>query len=116
VIVDAIFGTGLDREVRGRARDVIEWINAADRPVLAVDVPSGMDCDTGEPLGVAVRASTTVSFVGYKPGFNQLAAQPLVGEVVIGDIGSPRELTEKYGTPLPAGPPDPHRRGAGRKG
>ncbi|MDY7109785.1 MAG: NAD(P)H-hydrate epimerase [Planctomycetota bacterium] len=110
LVVDAIFGTGLDREVGGRARQVIEWINAANRPVLAVDVPSGLDCDTGRPLGVAVRAAVTVSFVGHKPAFNTLEAQPFVGEVVIGEIGVPRELIERLGTPADLAPPDPHRR------
>jgi NAD(P)H-hydrate epimerase len=110
LIVDAIFGTGLDREVKGRAREVIGWINEAGRPVLAVDVPSGLDCDTGRPLGVAVRAAVTVSFVGYKPAFNALQAQPFIGRVVIGEIGVPRELIERLGTPADLAPPDPHRR------
>jgi NAD(P)H-hydrate epimerase len=110
LIVDAIFGTGLDRPVEGRAREVIEWINTANRPVLAVDVPSGLDCDTGRPLGVAVRAAVTVSFVGYKPAFSVLEAQPFIGEVVIGEIGVPRELVERFGTLADLAPPDPHRR------
>ncbi len=111
LIVDAIFGTGLDREVSGRAAEVIEWINASGRPVLAVDVPSGLDCDTGRPLGVCVKASVTVSFVGYKPAFNELCAQPLVGEVIVGDIGAPRELVSRFGQLMAPGPADPHRRG-----
>lgn len=117
LIVDAIFGTGLDRPVKGRAAEVIEWINASGRPVLAVDVPSGLDCDTGKPLGVAVRAAVTVSFVGHKPAFSTLDAQPLIGELVIGEIGVPRQLIERLGSPVEAAPPDPHRRsnpGAGR--
>lgn len=99
LIVDAIFGTGLDREVRGVAVGMIEWINAASALVLAVDVPSGLDCDTGKPFGAAVRATRTVSFVGMKPGFDQAHAQPYLGEIVIGDIGAPRELTERFGRP-----------------
>jgi hydroxyethylthiazole kinase-like uncharacterized protein yjeF len=110
LIVDAIFGTGLDRPVKGRAGEVIGWINAAHRPVLAVDVPSGLDCDTGKPLGVAVRATVTVSFVGHKPAFSVLEAQPFIGEVVIGEVGVPRELIERLGTPADLAPPDPHRR------
>ncbi|MEE8154636.1 MAG: NAD(P)H-hydrate epimerase, partial [Phycisphaerales bacterium] len=68
LIVDAIFGTGLDRPVSGPAAQAIEWINGASAPVLAVDVPSGLDCDTGEPLGTTVRADCTVTFVAKKPG------------------------------------------------
>jgi len=112
LIVDAIFGTGLDRPVQGRAAEVIEWINHTGRPVLAVDVPSGLDCDTGRPLGVAVKATKTVSFVGYKPAFNELDAQPLIGEVVIGEIGVPRELIERLGRAMSGDPPHPHRRSA----
>ncbi len=111
LIVDAIFGTGLTREITGKAEEVIEWINATSRPVLAVDVPSGLDCDTGETLGACVKATCTVSFVGYKPGFTKLAAQPLVGEVVIGDIGAPRELTERFGRPMEESRPAHRRKG-----
>jgi len=97
LIVDAIFGTGLDRAVSGPAAAAIEWINAARRPVLAVDVPSGMDCDTGKPLGACVRATLTVTFVGVKSGFLAPEAQELLGEVAIVDIGAPRELSERFG-------------------
>ncbi|MHC5023863.1 MAG: NAD(P)H-hydrate epimerase [Planctomycetota bacterium] len=107
LVVDAIFGTGLDRPVHGAAAEVIEWINRAARPVLAVDVPSGLDCDTGRPLGVTVRATRTVTFVGLKPGFLELEAQPFVGEVHVAGIGAPRELLERFGRPLPPVPPAP---------
>jgi NAD(P)H-hydrate epimerase len=110
LIVDAIFGTGLDRAVTGESARVIEWINGSGRPVLAVDVPSGLDCDTGRPLGACVRATRTVTFVGAKPGFMELDAQPYVGEVVIGDIGAPKELAERLGVPVPDQPPGGHRR------
>jgi NAD(P)H-hydrate epimerase len=109
MIVDAIFGTGLARTVKGRAADVIEWINTQEKPVLAVDVPSGLDCDTGRPLGVAVKAALTVSFVGYKPGFYELPAQKHIGEIVIGDIGVPRELVVRFGRIADDAPPSSHR-------
>ncbi len=67
LVVDAIFGTGLDRPVTGAAATVIETINGAGRPVLAVDVPSGLDCDTGQPMGSTIRAARTVTFVARKP-------------------------------------------------
>jgi NAD(P)H-hydrate epimerase len=110
LVVDAIFGTGLDREVAGVAAQVIRWINRGAGPVLAVDTPSGLDCDTGKPLGATVRADTTVTFVGPKPGFSELDAQPFVGDVVVADIGVPIEVVRRYGRPVPQGPPDPHPR------
>src|SRR5690606_38677920 len=66
LVVDAIFGTGLDRPVTGPAADAITCINALRRPVLAVDIPSGMDADTGAALGCAVVAACTVTLVGPK--------------------------------------------------
>lgn len=104
LLVDAIFGTGLDRDVSGRAREVIEWINERRVPVLSVDVPSGLDCDTGRTHGVCVRASMTVTFAGLKPAFQQLDIQKLIGEVRVADIGVPRELIEHYGQRLPSPP------------
>lgn len=97
LIVDAIFGTGLDRQVSGAAAELIRWINNSERSVLAVDVPSGLDCDSGLPLGACVRASATVTFVGMKSGFLELAAQKWLGEISVADIGVPRELVERLG-------------------
>lgn len=109
LIVDAIFGTGLDRDVEGEPRTAIEWINERGRPVLAVDVPSGLDCETGRALGVAVKAARTVTFVGWKPGFRELDAQRSLGEIEVADIGCPRELIEQHGTPLRQTPDEPTR-------
>lgn len=100
LIVDAIFGTGLDRPVRGPAAEAIEWINGVSRPVLAVDVPSGLDCDTGEPLGMTVRVDCTVTFVAKKPGLITVAAKEYVGKVVVADIGAPIELVQRFGRPI----------------
>jgi NAD(P)H-hydrate epimerase len=92
LIVDALFGTGLSRAVEGVAAAVIEAVNRAGRPVLAVDIPSGLDCDTGVPLGggTAIRATETVSFCGMKKGF--AGARAFTGKVSVGDIGVPRAL------------------------
>ncbi len=100
VIVDALFGTGLTRDVREPEASLVRWINARRAPgtrVLAVDLPSGLDCDTGRPLGVAVKADVTVTLCGLKKGFLELGAQEYVGEVVVADIGVPRELVESLG-------------------
>ena len=97
LVVDAIFGTGLDRPVTGAAATVIESINDSGRPVLAVDVPSGLDCDTGQPLGSTVRAARTVTFVARKPAMNVESAGAYTGEVVVADIGAPVELLERFG-------------------
>lgn len=89
VVVDALFGTGLDREVEGFRRDVLLAIDAAGHPVVAVDLPSGLDADTGEILGAAVRAEKTVTFVAPKVGFALGAAPTLIGEIVVASIGFP---------------------------
>ncbi len=95
VIVDAVFGTGLARPPAGRERGVIGEINSFDRrwfPVVAVDIPSGLDADTGLPLGVAVEASVTVTMGLPKVGFQNPAARRYLGELVVADIGFPPEL------------------------
>jgi len=68
VIVDGIFGTGLEREVAGRWRDALDAVNRHPAPVLALDIPSGLHSDTGEVLGIAVRADASISFIALKQG------------------------------------------------
>jgi NAD(P)H-hydrate epimerase len=93
-VVDALFGTGLRGEVAPAYARLIEAINAAGVRVLAVDIPSGLDCDTGRPLGAAIRAAATVTFVALKKGFTQPEAGPYVGKVVVASIGiSPRAVS-----------------------
>jgi len=91
VLVDAIFGTGLVREVTGQPAEIIHAINAAQRPVVAVDVPSGLHADTGALLGAAVRADVTVTFIGRKLGFYTGHGQDTVGHLVFDDLGVPRD-------------------------
>jgi NAD(P)H-hydrate epimerase len=86
-IVDALFGTGLSGPVRTPMDRVIELINASGKRVLAVDIPSGLDCDTGEPLGATIRAEHTVTFVAAKLGFRNPASQQFTGHVHVVDIG-----------------------------
>ncbi len=89
LLIDGLLGTGLTSEVRGPARDVIGWINTQPAPVLAVDIPSGLECDTGKPLGLSARADVTVTFVGMKVGFTQPGASKFTGKVIVADIGVP---------------------------
>jgi len=89
-IVDGLFGTGLTGPVRPPFERVIAAINASKARVLAADIPSGLDCDTGQPLGPTVRADHTVTFVARKKGFANPAAKEWTGEVHVADIGAPR--------------------------
>jgi hydroxyethylthiazole kinase-like uncharacterized protein yjeF len=103
VVIDAVFGTGLTRPVEGLGAEIIAAINELGRRgahVLSVDIPSGLDADTGAALGAVVRASTTVTFVGLKPGLLAFDAQGFVGDVVVADIGAPHALLEELGTPI----------------
>ncbi len=92
LVIDAIFGTGLARRPREPFGEVVEAVAALRRPVLAVDLPSGLDCDTGQPLGACVRADHTVTFVARKAGFANVRSREFTGEVTVVDIGCPREL------------------------
>jgi NAD(P)H-hydrate epimerase len=91
-VVDALFGTGLTGAVRAPFDRVIVGINASAARVLAVDIPSGLDCDTGRPLGATVRAQHTVTFVAPKKGFANPEAREWIGQVHVADIGAPRAV------------------------
>ncbi len=95
LLVDALLGTGMHGEVREPFRSAIAAVNKCDCPVLAVDVPSGLDCDTGRPLGEAVRADRTVTFVLNKAGFTRPGARDYTGEVEVAEISIPRAAIEK---------------------
>ena len=94
LIVDALLGTGLTGDVREPYLSLIRLINAADKPVLAIDIPSGLDCDTGRILRAAVRATRTATFVLPKIGFTLAEGPAHVGQVTVVDIGVPKELVE----------------------
>jgi ADP-dependent NAD(P)H-hydrate dehydratase / NAD(P)H-hydrate epimerase len=89
VYVDALFGTGLSRAVDGMAEKLIGRVNAFQRPVLALDVPSGLNADTGGVLGVAVRAQATITFVAHKRGLFTGAAPAYCGEVILDRLDLP---------------------------
>jgi len=119
ILVDALLGTGFSGAVREPLAGIIQRINETKparsasegfgrmsrqsgrgvnvpRPlVVAVDVPSGLDCDTGQVGGIAVQADRTITFLAQKPGFTTAAARPYVGKVTVVDIGAPLDLVLK---------------------
>lgn len=92
VVVDALLGTGLDRDVEGRMRVIIERINGATACRVALDIPSGLDSNTGAVLGVAVRAHVTVTFGHLKLGLFSSTGAEHCGTVHLADIGVPSAL------------------------
>jgi NAD(P)H-hydrate epimerase len=102
-IVDALYGTGFKGSIRAPMDEVVNRINASGRPVLAIDIPSGLDCDSGIASGPAVRARHTITFVASKVGFQNPAAAPYLGQLHITGIGAPRALLERFGVFSPPG-------------
>jgi NAD(P)H-hydrate epimerase len=97
-IVDALLGTGTQGTLREPYISAVAAINDAHRKVFAVDLPSGLDCDTGLPLGCCVRADHTATFVARKPGFDAPGASQWTGRVHVLDIGVPRRLLQDIAT------------------
>jgi NAD(P)H-hydrate epimerase len=87
IIVDSLFGTGLSGPLRDDYKRLVESLNACNCPIVAVDIPSGLDCDTGQPLGAAIEASWTVTFVAVKKGFTFARAARYTGDVFVASIG-----------------------------
>jgi NAD(P)H-hydrate epimerase len=124
VIIDALFGIGLNSDLRGDALEAVRLINASPAPVVAADIPSGVEADTGRVLGDAVRADITVTFTYGKPGQFVEPGCVCCGEVRIADIGIPRALADDVETDvyavvpgdisLPRRRPDTHKGDYGR--
>lgn len=92
LIVDALLGTGLDREVEGDYKQAIETINSAQVPVVAIDIPSGLSADTGSPLGSTVIADLTVTFIGMKQGLLTGQGRDFAGIIVFSSLDVPDEV------------------------
>ncbi|MSQ69754.1 MAG: NAD(P)H-hydrate dehydratase [Betaproteobacteria bacterium] len=87
IVVDGLFGIGLQRPVEGRHAELIAQINGLGVPVAALDVPSGINADTGAVMGVAVRASQTITFIALKPGLLTLDGPDHCGEIIVANLG-----------------------------
>ena len=92
LLVDAILGTGLEREVSGGWRDAIEAINAHPADILAIDIPSGLHADTGVILGAAIQAAATLTFIGLKQGLFTGQGPACCGEVSFDNLGVPPDI------------------------
>jgi NAD(P)H-hydrate epimerase len=95
LVVDALFGTGLTRTLEEPYPRLFDLVRASATRVLAVDLPSGLDADTGQVLGAALRADVTVTLVAEKPGLRLGAGPELAGRVRVAEIGIPRFLIEE---------------------
>lgn len=100
LIVDAIFGTGLDKEIKGPARNIITKLNSLRTPRISVDIPSGLDSDSGVPLGIAVKAAATVTFILPKTGTVIYPGIDYAGKLYIADITTPKKLEENIKSEL----------------
>jgi NAD(P)H-hydrate epimerase len=92
LLLDAIFGTGLTNAPRHPFPALVDAIAHSQIPVLSIDLPSGLDCDTGRPPGACIRATRTVTFVAEKTGFAAPEARPFLGDVTVAPIGCPANL------------------------
>ena len=105
LVIDALFGTGIARDLDGEAADLVVRVNRAECPVLAVDIPSGVDGDSGRVRGVAIRADATVTFAARKPGHLLLPGRGHCGRIDVADIGIADEILTGFDRPVFANEP-----------
>src|SRR5438128_300633 len=99
LIVDAIFGTGLNAPLSGLIESVVADINASGIPVVAIDLPSGLSADSAEPIGPSIEAGLTVTLAAPKLPLVLPPAETRAGDIVIADIGIPKDVLEAVGGP-----------------
>jgi hydroxyethylthiazole kinase-like uncharacterized protein yjeF len=87
LVIDGLFGIGLTRPIEGEHAKLVEYVNRQSCPVLAIDIPSGIQSDTGRVLGCAVRASHTITFIALKPGLLTLDGPDHCGEITVDNLG-----------------------------
>lgn len=97
LVVDGLLGYSIRGAAYGRIEELIREANRSRAPILAIDLPSGLDPDTGEPLGMAIRAACTVTLALPKAGIVRGPARSLVGELLLADIGIPAAAYERFG-------------------
>lgn len=98
VVVDALFGTGLDRDIEGTFADAVDAINDSMLPVLAIDIPSGLHANSGRVMGTAVKSDVTPSFIGLKQGMFTNNGEEFSGKVMFNDLEVPDEVYQRLGS------------------
>ena len=97
LILDGVIGYSLNGDPRGRSADLISWANASASPILALDVPSGLDSTTGLPRTPAITAAASMTLAMPKAGFNSTQAKSMMGELFVADIGVPDWVYREIG-------------------
>ena len=92
ILVDALFGAGLSGDVREPFKTLIDGVNNLNKPIVSVDIPSGLDSNTGKILGAAIKATKTVTFAASKKGFYSEDGPHYTGEILVTDISIPKHL------------------------
>jgi NAD(P)H-hydrate epimerase len=100
IFIDGILGTGLNSDVRGFFKDVIESLNNSKSPVFSIDIPSGLNADTGKPWGISINATATATFAHPKAGHILFPGDKHTGELEVVDIGIPDFITKKFNPKL----------------
>lgn len=106
IVIDALLGTGFEGKVRDDLGDIIDCCNRLHDngiTVVAIDLPSGLDCDSGQPSNATICADLTVTFIAAKQGFSNPSAEAVVGQVVVADIGAPPQLVQLASETYPSG-------------